>query len=240
MLEQLLTVESLIAFLTLTALELVLGIDNIVVIAILTGRLPEEKRRSAQRLGLMGAMVTRIALLLCISWMMRLTEPVLTVLGHAFSGKDLILISGGLFLMGKATHEIHQKLEGGADHVPHTTAKAVGLVITQIMLLDIVFSLDSVITAIGMARHIPIMVAAIVTAVIVMMVFAAPVSAFVERHPTIKILALSFLILIGVVLTIEGMGKHIERGYIYFAMGFSLAVEMINLRIRERQIPAEA
>jgi len=229
--------EGWIALLTLTVLEIVLGIDNIVFISILAGKLRPEDRARARRTGLFLAMFIRILLLLSISWVMGLTAPWLTVLGREISGRDLILLVGGLFLIAKSTHEIHTKLEGGGaeGHVP--AAASFAAVITQILLLDIVFSLDSVITAIGMAEHVQIMIAAVVIAVIVMMVSAATISDFVERHPTVKMLALSFLLLIGMSLIAEGFDQHIEKGYIYFAMGFSMFVEMINLRIRPKTAP---
>jgi predicted tellurium resistance membrane protein TerC len=230
---ELLTIESLIALVTLTSLEIVLGIDNIVFIAILTGKLDPSKQDKARRIGLALAMIMRILLLLAISWIMGLTAPLFAMFNHDVSGRDLILLLGGLFLIGKSTFEIHEKIEG---HEHSTEAKAVASfasVLVQIMLLDLVFSLDSVITAVGMAKHIPIMIAAVIIAVGVMMVFAGSVSRFVERHPTIKMLALSFLLLIGVMLLAEGFGQHIEKGYIYFAMAFSLFVELLNLRVRK-------
>lgn len=236
----LLNVESLIAFLTLTALEIVLGIDNIVFIAILTGRLDPSQQAKARRVGLALAMITRILLLLTISWIMRLQNDLFAVMGHGFSGHDIILLAGGLFLIAKATHEIHNKLEGEVEHHGGgKTGKRPGFasVIGQIIVIDIVFSLDSVITAVGMARHVTVMIAAIVAAVGVMLIFAGSVSAFIERHPTMKMLALSFLLLIGVTLTAEGFGKHIEKGYIYFSMGFSLLVECLNIRSRKRHEP---
>ncbi|MBI5155555.1 TerC family protein [Candidatus Poribacteria bacterium] len=234
----LLTVESLIAFLTLASLEIVLGIDNIVFITILVGKLPEAMRAKATRLGLGLAMISRIALLLCIAWIMKLTRPLFELFSHDFSGKDLILLGGGLFLIAKSTFEIHDKLEGHApEHGPKKRASSFNSALLQIMLIDIVFSLDSVITAVGMADHVPIMIAAIVVAVLVMMAFASAVGRFVETHPTIKMLALSFLLLIGVMLVAEGLGKHIEKGYIYFAMGFSLAVEFLNMKMRGTGTP---
>ncbi len=227
--------EAWIALVTLTLLEIVLGIDNIVFISILSGRLPEEERPRAMRIGLGVAMGSRILLLLAIAWIMRLTAPLFEVLGHAISGKDLILMAGGLFLLGKATTEIHAKLEGEAGHVEREGAQKWGTtfagVIVQILLLDMVFSVDSVITAVGMAEDVAVMVIAIVVAVIIMMVAATRVSAFVNRHPTVKMLALSFLLLIGMSLVAEGLDQHIPKGYIYFAMGFSLFVEMLNLRL---------
>ncbi|MEJ5348766.1 MAG: TerC family protein [Desulfosoma sp.] len=236
MLENLVTLENAAALITLTAMELVLGIDNIVFIAIITGRLPIESQEKARRLGLFLAMFLRIALLLAITVIMRLTKPVFEVFSHPVSGRDLILLGGGLFLIGKATHEIHNKLE--APSKPHTkttrTHADFGSVLIQILLLDIVFSLDSIITAVGMARHVAIMILAIILAVAAMILFAGFVSAFIDRHPTLKMLALSFLLLIGVMLVAEGCGKHIERGYIYFAMGFSVFVEVLNLRVRKQ------
>ena len=223
------------AFATLTALEIVLGIDNVIFISILAGRLPEEQRAKARNVGLGAAMIMRILLLLSISWVIQLTDPLFEVFGEEISGRDLILLLGGLFLLAKATHEMHNRLEGEEGH---GTAKAVasfGAVIAQIMLLDIVFSLDSVITAVGMADELGIMISAVVIAVGVMLAFAGPISNFVERHPTVKILALSFLLLIGVTLIAEGFDLHIPKGYIYFAMAFSLFVEMINLRVRKTQ-----
>jgi predicted tellurium resistance membrane protein TerC len=221
------------AFLTLTALEIVLGIDNIIFITILANRLPEAQRGRARRYGLLLAMGTRILLLLSLAWVMRLTEPLFGILGHPVSGRDLILLLGGLFLIAKSTVEIHSALEGPEEHRVGGAAKAGFLgVIVQIGILDIIFSLDSVITAVGLAEQVPVMVAAIVVAVLVMMWAAGPVGAFVERHPTIKMLALSFLILIGVALVGEGVGFHIPKGYIYFAMAFSLMVEMLNMRLR--------
>ena len=221
------------AFVTLAALEIVLGIDNIIFITILANRLPEAQRDKARRLGLLLAMGTRILLLLSLAWVMRLTEPLIDVLGHAISGRDLILFFGGLFLIAKSTMEIHSSLEGPEEHTVADAAR-VGFfaVIVQIGLLDIIFSLDSVITAVGLVDQVPVMIAAIVAAVLVMMWASGPVGAFVERHPTIKMLALSFLILIGVALVGEGAGFHIPKGYIYFSMAFSLIVEMLNMRMR--------
>ncbi|NLW81063.1 MAG: TerC family protein [Desulfovibrionales bacterium] len=229
-----LDVQTLIAFLTLASLEIVLGIDNIVFIVIITNNLPEAVQSKARKIGLALAMLTRIALLFAIIWVMRLTDPLFSVLEHSVSGRDLILLGGGLFLIAKATFEIHEKLE----HKPEEDIrirKSLGFVsaVTQIAILDIIFSLDSVITAVGMASQISVMIAAVMTAVGVMLFFADTVSAFVKRQPTIQILALSFLILIGVFLVAEGMGKHIDRGYIYFAMSFSLLVEILNLRLRK-------
>jgi predicted tellurium resistance membrane protein TerC len=224
--------QAWVAFLTLTALELVLGIDNVVFISILAGKLPHERQQRARTVGLGLAMLMRIALLFSISWIIRLTAPLFTVLGEEISGRDLILIVGGLFLLGKSTHEIHGKLEGEEGRASASVKSSFTSVIIQILLLDVVFSLDSVITAIGMAENLGIMVAAVVVAVLFMMVFAAPISGFVERHPTVKMLALSFLLLIGVSLIAEGFDQHIPKGYIYFAMAFSVFVEMLNLKLR--------
>ncbi|MDP2320159.1 MAG: TerC family protein [Acidobacteriota bacterium] len=227
-----LTADGLIALVTLTLLEVVLGIDNVIFISILAGKLKPGERARARRVGLLGAMAMRILLLMSIAWIVRLTAPLFTVFGHAFSGRDLILAIGGLFLIYKATHEIHDKLEGEEGHVSASVAPTFAGVIGQIMLLDIVFSLDSVITAVGMADDLSIMIAAVVIAVAIMMFSAATVSSFVERHPTVKVLALSFLLLIGFSLIADGFGVHIPKGYIYFAMGFSIFVEVINLRMR--------
>lgn len=224
------------AFITLTLLEIVLGIDNIIFITILVGRVPASQRPRARTVGLALAMLTRIALLLSIVWVMRLTTPLFTVLGEAVSLRDLVLIAGGGFLLAKSTMEIHASLEGGVEEQRRAVGAATfALVVVQIMVLDIVFSLDSVITAVGLARDVPVMVAAIVAAVAVMMWAAGPVGDFVDRHPTIKMLALSFLILIGVSLFAEGLGFHIPKGYIYFAMAFSVAVEALNMRVRRRR-----
>jgi len=232
MFDAFLTADGLIALVTLTLLEVVLGIDNVIFISILAGKLKPEERERARRVGLMGAMGMRIVLLMSIAWIVRLTAPLFTVLGHAFSGRDLILAIGGLFLIYKATHEIHDKLEGEEGHVSARVAPTFAAVIGQIMLLDVVFSLDSVITAVGMADDLSIMIAAVVIAVAIMMFSAGAVSSFVERHPTVKVLALSFLLLIGFSLIADGFGVHIPKGYIYFAMGFSIFVEVINLRVR--------
>jgi predicted tellurium resistance membrane protein TerC len=228
-----------IALATLTALEIVLGVDNIIFISILVGRLPPEKRDLARRLGLSLAMGSRILLLLSLAWIMRLTEPLFSVFGKGVSGRDLILIGGGLFLLWKSVHEIHNSLEGeGADSESGSAAKAAGAsfasVLVQIAVIDIVFSLDSVITAVGLADDVMVMVVAIVAAVAVMMFAAKPIGDFVDAHPTIKILALAFLVLVGVTLIGEGFGAHLPKGYIYFAMAFSFAVEMINIRMRKR------
>lgn len=231
-----------LALATLTALEIVLGVDNIIFISILCGRLPEAQRARARSIGLALAMLTRIGLLFTLSWLMTLTAPLFSVLAHSFSGRDLILIGGGLFLLWKSVHEIHNALEGVSDAQPGASAAATatfGAVIAQIAVIDIVFSLDSVITAVGMVDELSIMVIAIVIAVGVMLVAAGPIGNFVDRHPTIKMLALSFLILVGVALIGEGWGFHIPKGYIYFAMAFSVAVEMLNLRLRAKSKPVE-
>jgi len=228
--------EGWAALLTLTVLEIVLGIDNIIFIAILASKLPPAQRDRARRTGLFIAMFIRIALLMSIVWVMGLTRPFLTIFGFALSGRSLILAGGGLFLIYKATREIHENLEGvDTDHTPRRAAASFGGIIIQILLLDIVFSLDSVITAVGMAEYVSIMVTAIVIAVVCMLFASGALAAFVERHPTIKMLALSFLLLIGVSLIAEGVGQHVPKGYIYFAMGFSVFVEMMNLRLRSKQ-----
>jgi len=228
--------QNWIALATLTALEIVLGIDNIVFIAILSDRVPAAKRAMAYRLGLGGAMFTRIGLLLTISWVMGLVKPLFTVMGHDISGRSLILLAGGVFLIGKSAHEIYEKVEGDDEEQLGGASERSKLisVIAQIMVLDIVFSLDSVITAVGMVDHVPIMITAIVIAIGVMLLFAQKVGDFVNTNPSMKILALSFLMLIGVMLTAEGMGQHMEKGYIYFAMGFALLVELLNLRFRKK------
>jgi predicted tellurium resistance membrane protein TerC len=231
------TAEGWIALVTLTVLEIVLGIDNIIFISILAGKLRKEQRERARRTGLFLAMFIRIALLLSITWVMGLTAPLFTVTSQELSGRDLILILGGLFLIGKSTFEIHEKLEGEEGHGSARVAASFAGVIAQILLLDIVFSLDSVITAVGMAEDVAVMVLAVVVAVGVMLVSAGPVSDFVERHPTVKMLALSFLLLIGVSLIAEGFEQHISKGYIYFAMAFSVFVELINLRMRAKGRP---
>jgi predicted tellurium resistance membrane protein TerC len=225
--------DAWIALVSLAAMEIVLGIDNIVFITILVGRLPPEKRPRARRIGLIAALVMRLGLLFALSAIMKLTQPVLTVLEHPLSGRDLILLGGGLFLIFKATLEIHHKLEGGGEADGDGKGKKSRgsmMIIMQIMVIDIVFSLDSVITAVGMAQQLWVMVTAMIIAVGVMLIFAGAIGDFVERHPSIKILALSFLMLIGVMLVGEGLGQHIEKGYVYFAMGFSLFVEMLNIR----------
>lgn len=227
--------DAWIALLSLTAMEIVLGIDNIVFISILVGRLPEGDRPWVRRAGLVGALVMRLGLLFALSAIMKLTRPLFEVAGHEFSGRALILLGGGLFLIGKATLEIHHKLEG-EDHTQDPAKKKRGawIVLAQIMVLDIVFSLDSVITAVGMAKDLWVMIAAMIIAVGVMLVFAGKVGDFVERHPSVKVLALSFLVLIGVLLVAEGMGQHLNKGYVYFAMGFSFGVEMLNLRRQKK------
>jgi predicted tellurium resistance membrane protein TerC len=224
--------ETWIAFITLVALELVLGVDNVIFISILASKLPQEQQVSARRTGIMLAVITRILLLLSLSWIIGLTQPLFTVAGFEISGRDLVLIAGGLFLLWKSVTEIHQKLEGEEGHAAAKVQAAFWSVIVQIMLLDIVFSLDSVITAVGMVDEIMIMVAAVVIAATVMVFTATPLGNFVERHPTVKMLALSFLLLIGFTLIVEGLHQHIPKGYIYFAMGFSVFVEMLNLRLR--------
>lgn len=225
-----------IAFVTLTALELVLGIDNVVFISILAGKLPADQQKKARTVGLALAMLMRIALLFSLSWIIRLTAPLFVVFGDEISGRDLILIAGGLFLLGKSTHEIHQRLEGDEGHASARVKPSFMSVIVQILLLDAVFSLDSVITAVGMVDEIEIMIAAVVVAIVFMMVFAGPISNFVERRPTVKMLALSFLLLIGMTLLAEGFDQHIPKGYIYFAMAFSVFVEMLNLKLRKPHV----
>ena len=231
--------ELLIALITLTVLEIVLGVDNVIFISILSGKLPKSQQKRARRVGLFAAMFMRIGLLASLNWMASLTTTLFAVFEHPFSGRDLILLIGGLFLLGKSTREIHERLEGHGDHQSGKTAASFAAVITQVMILDIVFSLDSVITAIGMSNHLGVMMSAVVLAVLVMMFAAEPISAFVEEHPTIKVLALSFLLLIGMSLVGEGFGQHIPKGYIYFAMGFSVFVEMINIRVRRKSEPVK-
>jgi predicted tellurium resistance membrane protein TerC len=239
MLDAFLTSEGLLALVTLTFLEIILGVDNVIFISILSSKLPPAMQAQARRTGLIAAMLMRIGLLMSIAWIIRLTAPLFTVLNNEISGRDLILLGGGLFLLGKATVEIHDNLEGH-EHEQSGAAKAsFTAVIGQIMLLDIVFSLDSVITAVGMAEDISVMVAAVILAVVVMMFSAGPISAFVNRHPTVKILALSFLLLIGLSLIGDGLDMHIPKGYVYFAMGFSVFVEMINLRVRGKSSPVK-
>jgi predicted tellurium resistance membrane protein TerC len=234
-----LTSDGLLALVTLTFLEIILGVDNVIFISILSGKLPASQQLRARRTGLVAAMVMRIALLMSIAWIVRLTAPLFTVFRQAISGRDLILIGGGLFLLGKATIEIHERLEGEEAQGAARVAPSFGAVIAQIMMLDIVFSLDSVITAVGMAEDVAVMVAAVVLSVAIMMFAAEPISAFVSRHPTVKMLALSFLLLIGVSLVGDGLGMHVPKGYIYFAMGFSVFVEMINLRVRRHGEPVK-
>jgi len=240
------TTENLVALLTLTSLEIVLGIDNVVFIAILCGKLPPERREAARRIGLALAMVMRILLLLAIGWLVRLTKPLFGLhapdllggFGHDFAGRDLILALGGLFLVGKATLELHHKLEGVEGHGPVGPPRSsFRAVLAQIILLDLVFSLDSVITAVGMARHVGVMIAAVMISVGVMLVFSGRISSYIEQRPTLKVLALAFLLLIGVTLVIDGCGGHVPKGYVYFAMAFSLGVELVNLRIRAPGAP---
>ncbi|HEU4694977.1 MAG TPA: TerC family protein [Vicinamibacterales bacterium] len=231
--------EGWIALATLTVLEIVLGIDNIIFISILAGKLPPADRARARKVGLSLAMIIRILLLLSITWVMGLTAPLFAVLGQEISGRDIILIVGGLFLLGKSTLEIHEKLEGVEGHGSAKVVASFAAVIVQILLLDIVFSLDSVITAVGMADDVAVMILAVIIAVGVMLVSAGTISEFVDRHPTVKILALSFLLLIGVSLMAEGFDQHIPKGYIYFAMAFSVFVEMINLRVRSKVEPVQ-
>jgi predicted tellurium resistance membrane protein TerC len=226
--------QAWIGLLTLTVLEIVLGIDNVIFISILSGRLPATTQARARQIGLSLAMVMRILLLLSITWITRLTHPLFVVLGFEVSGRALILIGGGLFLLTKSTHEIHDRLEGEDEHGNVRSAPSLASVLIQILLLDIVFSLDSVITAVGMVDQIGVMIIAVILAVLVMMLFAGAIAGFVERHPTVKMLALSFLLLIGVNLIAEGAGFHIPKGYTYFAMAFSVGVEMLNLKIRKR------
>jgi predicted tellurium resistance membrane protein TerC len=224
--------ETWIAFLTLVVLELVLGVDNVIFISILASKLPQDQQKRARTTGILLAVITRVLLLLSLSWIIGLTEPLFSIAGFEISGRDLVLLAGGLFLLWKSVHEIHQKLEGEEGQSSAKVQAAFWSVIIQIMLLDIVFSLDSVITAVGMVDHIAIMIAAVVIAAIVMVFTSTPLGDFVERHPTVKMLALSFLLLIGFTLIVEGLHQHIPKGYIYFAMGFSVFVEMLNLRLR--------
>lgn len=228
-----------IAFLTLVALELVLGVDNVIFISILAGKLPTQIQQKARVIGLSLAVVSRLLLLLSLSWIIRLTEPLFSVFGFDVSGRDIILIVGGLFLIGKATHEIHDKLEGEEGHASIRIKPTFSNFLVQVFLLDMVFSLDSVITAVGMVDHIEIMAAAVIIAAGVMIYSSGPLSTFVERHPTIKMLALSFLLLIGFTLIVEGLHQHIPKGYIYFAMAFSLFVEFLNLRLRKTGTPVK-
>jgi len=229
--------EAWVALATLTALEIVLGIDNIIFISVLVGRLPAAQRRLGRNVGLMLAMLTRLVLLFSIVWVATLTKPLFSILGQDISGRDIILIGGGMFLLAKATHEIHNSLEGYGGSGTAIKKVTLAAVLFQIAILDIVFSLDSVITAVGLAQHISIMAIAIILAVGVMLFAAKPISDFVDAHPTIKILALSFLILVGVTLIAEGFEVHVPKGYIYFAMAFSVAVEMLNIRMRKKEMP---
>jgi len=231
--------QAWIGFVTLAVLEIVLGIDNLIFISILVGKLPARDQPLARRLGLGLAMVGRIGLLLSLSWVVRLTRPLFSVAGQEISGRDLVLIVGGLFLLAKSTHEIHDRLEGEEGHASARVAPSFTSVLVQVMLLDLVFSLDSVITAVGMVDRISVMVAAVVTAVAVMMVFAGKVSAFIQRHPSVKMLALSFLLMIGVMLVAEGLDQHIPKGYVYFAMAFSVFVEALNIRTRRKAAPVQ-
>ena len=226
-----------ISLLTLTVLEIVLGVDNIVFISILSGKLPADQQKKARQTGLALALITRVLLLLSISWVIGLTAPLFTVVGQAISGRDLILLIGGLFLLGKATFEIHERLEGGEEHQKNVKVTSFASVIAQILVLDIVFSLDSVITAVGMVDEVGIMITAVIIAVGIMLLSAGAISEFVNRHPTVKILALSFLLLIGMTLVAEAFDQHISKGYIYFAMGFSVFVEMLNLRAKSKKSP---
>ena len=232
MMELLTSPQAWIALATLTALELVLGIDNIIFISILVDKLPPERREFARRLGLFMAMFMRIGLLLVLAWIVGLVEPLFTIIGNEISGRDLILILGGLFLIWKSTSEIHQSLEGEEAHTSSAVKATFGAVILQIMIIDLVFSLDSIITAVGMVDDVRIMIAAVIFSVALMMVFAAPIGHFVSARPTIKMLASSFLVVVGVVLVAEGFGEHVPKGYVYFGMAFSLAVEMLNIRLR--------
>ncbi|MCR6651766.1 MAG: TerC family protein [Cellvibrionaceae bacterium] len=231
--------EAWVALATLTALEIVLGIDNIIFISILVGRLPPQQRDFARRLGLALAMITRLALLFSLAWVMGLTETLFSVLGEEISGRDIILIGGGLFLLAKATHEIHNSLEGVEEQQRNVVAPNLMMVLVQIAILDIVFSLDSVITAVGLADHVSVMAIAIIIAVGVMLFAAKPIGEFVDAHPTIKILALSFLVVVGLTLMVEGFDVHVPKGYIYFAMAFSLGVEMLNIRMRNKRSPVK-
>ena len=237
--DALLTSEGLLALVTLTFLEIILGVDNVIFISILSGKLPPARQPTARRVGLLLAMGTRILLLFSLAWVVKLTAPLFALWGHEISGRDLILILGGLFLLAKSTHEIHGRLEGDEGEASGRAASSFASVLIQIALLDIVFSLDSVITAVGMVDEVSVMVAAVVISVLIMMLAAEPISAFVHRHPTVKILALSFLLLIGMSLLLEGFDHHIPKGYVYFAMGFSVFVEAMNLRIRRKTAPVE-
>jgi predicted tellurium resistance membrane protein TerC len=231
--------QAWVALLTLTVLEIVLGIDNVIFISILAGKLPPKDQKRARNIGLAGAMIMRILLLLSLAWIVKLTAPLFTVFGAEISGRDLILLAGGLFLMGKATHEIHDKLEGEEGTTVKKIAPSLASVITQIMLLDIVFSLDSVITAVGMAKQLGVMITAVIISVAIMLFAAGSISRFVDRHPTVKMLALSFLLLIGTTLIAEGLDFHIPKGYIYFAMAFSVFVEVLNIQFRRKSKPVK-
>jgi predicted tellurium resistance membrane protein TerC len=231
--------QAWIALLTLTVLEIVLGIDNIIFISILSGKLPANQQKKARTVGLMAAMIMRVLLLLSIAWIVKLTKPLFTVAGAEISGRDLILIIGGLFLLAKSTHEIHDKLEGEEHHAVAKGGPSFGSVIAQIMALDIVFSLDSVITAVGMAKDVGVMITAVIISVGIMLFAASPISSFVDRHPTVKMLALSFLLLIGTSLVAEGLDFHIPKGYVYFAMAFSVFVEVLNIKFRHRAKPVK-
>jgi len=234
MMELLTDPQAWIAFATLTALELVLGIDNIIFISILVDKLPRERREFARRIGLFMAMFMRIGLLMVLAWIVGLVAPLFTVLDQEISGRDLILILGGLFLIWKSTGEIHQSLEGEEEHAAGVVKATFTAVILQIMIVDLVFSLDSIITAVGMVDDLPVMIAAVIASVALMMLFAGPIGRFVSDHPTIKMLALAFLVVVGVVLVAEGFDHHVPKGYVYFAMAFSLGVEMLNIRLRRR------
>jgi predicted tellurium resistance membrane protein TerC len=238
MIELLASPQAWMAFVTLTALELVLGIDNIIFISILVDKLPVEKREFVRRLGLFLAMFMRIALLFMLAWLVGLTAPLFSVMTQAFSGRDLILLGGGLFLLWKSTKEMHGLLEGEEGHASSAVRATMGAVIVQIILIDAVFSLDSIITAVGMVEHIEVMVAAVIVSVGLMMLFAGVIGRFVSRHPTIKVLALSFLLLIGMALVAEGLGHHVPKGYLYFAMAFSVGVELFNMRMRRKKAVA--
>jgi predicted tellurium resistance membrane protein TerC len=231
------TPDAWVSLATLTALEIVLGIDNIVFITILAGKLPAAEQGRARRLGLAFALITRLALLFAISWIMSLDQALVTLRGHPLTGRHIILLVGGLFLIFKATKEIFERLEVEEQHAAKPAGSTLVVIVLQIMLLDIVFSLDSVITAVGMVQHVSIMAAAMIIAVAIMLLFAGPVGDFVNRHPSMKILALSFLLLVGVLLVAEAFGQHIDKGYVYFAMAFSLGVELINMRVRKAQRP---
>jgi predicted tellurium resistance membrane protein TerC len=232
--------ETWLAFFTLTVLELVLGIDNVIFIAILVDKLPAERRESARRIGLLIAMVMRVVLLFGIAWIVGATAPLFTVLGNEISGRDLILIGGGLFLLWKSTKEVDQLLEGETGHESRAVKATYSAVLAQIVVIDIVFSFDSIITAVGMAKHVGVMVAAVITSVALMMAFAGGISRFVSSHPTVKMLALSFLFVIGVLLIADGFDHHVPKGYIYFAMAFSVLVEMLNIRVRKKAAPKSA